>query len=300
MGKAKTKDKETFSFVVDLKTALSLAPQQRVRWVGKACRKVADGEASIKHLYDVLSSRKLVSEMPEKVGRRMLRVVRENLYLFSVKQQRFLTEESALAMNFTLDDRSEDEAEEPEVAAAPSSRSDDAAARMEEMMIRCRDFVRQKASTFEHRRIEAEEAERQAAIAREKEAAERFAREWEEIRKWHSRLEEWEQANMVANDGRYQVHLQVCRRMRSRSCHSSDSSRGGESDDERRHKKDKDNNKDKRRRRDRGRRRNRSSSRDSHTRDKDAPAQPPARRHRVDETRVPNATLADLLRGNPA
>jgi len=300
MGKAKTKDKETFSFVVDLKTALSLAPQQRVRWVGKACRKVADGEASIKHLYDVLSSRKLVSEMPEKVGRRMLRVVRENLYLFSEKQQRFLTEESALATSFTLDDRSEDEAEEPEVAAAPSRRGDDAAARMEEMMARCRDFVRQKASTFEQRRIEAAEAERQAALAREREAAERFAREWEEIRIWHGRLEEWEQASMVANDERYQVHLQVCRRMRGRSRRSSGSSRGGASDEDRRRKKDKDKDREKQRRRDRGRRRHRSSSGDSHARDEDAPAQPPARRQRADEARAPSATLADLLRGNPA
>mmetsp|Transcript_14077 Transcript_14077/g.29499 ORF Transcript_14077/g.29499 Transcript_14077/m.29499 type:complete len:296 (+) Transcript_14077:71-958(+) len=295
MGKAKQKDAETFSFAVDLKTVLSLRPEQRPKWLSKACRKVADGEANVKHLYDVLSSRKLVGEMAEKVGRRMLRVLREHLYLFSEKQQRFLTEESALATHYSIEERSEEEAEEPESTARTSHmKGDDAAARMEEMMARCRDFVREKAGTFDQRRVEAEEAERQAQLDLEREAAEQLAREWDAIHQWHRKLEGWEQAHMAACDDRLQVHMEMeaASRARGRSCHSSDSSRGGSSDGERRHKKDK----EKRRRRDRRRRRD-SSSRDSSSHGRDYV---PEKRPRVDKAKLPTSTLADLLRGKPS
>lgn len=212
MGKAKHKD--NFSFVVDLKAVLALKPEHRSKWLSKACRKVADGEANVKHVYDVLSSRKIVADMSDKVGRRMLRILREHLYLFSEKQQRYLGEDSPLATNFSVGDRSEEEPEEAEgagagTAAGPSARPtgvDEAAARMEEMMARCRDFVRAKASTFEERQREAEQAELQARLAAERErkrqAEERLRQEWEEIHRWHQQLLAWEQASMAALDER--------------------------------------------------------------------------------------------------
>mmetsp|Transcript_55829 Transcript_55829/g.154585 ORF Transcript_55829/g.154585 Transcript_55829/m.154585 type:complete len:292 (+) Transcript_55829:107-982(+) len=290
MGKAKHKE-TNFSFVVDLKAVLGMKPEQRVKWLSKACRKVADGEANVKHVYDVLSSRKLVADMSEKVGRRMLRVLREHLYLFSEKQQRYLNEESSLAMSFNIDERSEEEAEEADDVARPSTRVDEAAARMEEMMARCRDFVREKASGFEQRRLEAEEAERQAVLAREREAAERLAREWDDIHKWHCQLEGWEQACMALWDERLQVHLQE----RSRVRESSESSQGRASDSGQWSRKEK----GKRRRRERGRRRHQSSRSSSSRFGKDDPQALPEKRQRT-EARFPTATLADLLRGNPS
>jgi len=209
MGKARN-NRESFSFVVDLKEVLSLRPEQRQRWLAKACRKAADGEANVKHVYDVLTSRRIVADMSDKVGRRMLRVLREHLYLFSEKQQRWLSEESPLAMQFSVDERSDadmDDREEPVASSSGTKKpqADDAAARMEEMMARCRDFVRAKASTFEERQQEAAEAEHQARLAQQRQAEEQKKREWDAIDKWHKQLEGWENACLAAYDERRHV-----------------------------------------------------------------------------------------------
>jgi len=279
MGKAK-RAPESYSFVVDIKSVLAMKPEQRVKWLSKACRKVGDGEANVKHVYDVLSNRKLVADMTEKVGRRMVRVLREHLYLFSEKQQRVLTEDSALATRFTIEDRSEDD-DEPDDAARPSTRVDEAAARTEEMMARCRDFVREKAGTFEQRRREAEEAEYRAALARERERQERIAREWEAIHQWHRQLEGWEQACMALCDERLKLHLQQ-RRERAERGVSSDSSAGRT-----KRKKEKKEKKEKSRKKQRAA--SRSPSREPMV------DQPEEKRPRGE---LPTATLADLLRGN--
>jgi len=205
MGKAR--NKESFSFVVDLKEVLGLRPEQRQRWLAKACRKAADGEANVKHVYDVLTSRRVVADMSEKVGRRMLRILREHLYLFSDKQQRWLSEESPLAMQFSADSDgdSDDREDQGTSSRTRKPQADDAAARMEEMMARCRDFVRAKASTFEERQQQAVEAEHQARLAGQREVEEQKKREWEAIDKWHKQLEGWEQACLAAYDERRHV-----------------------------------------------------------------------------------------------
>lgn len=206
MGKAKKQEDDGFTFIIDVRAVLAMKPDQRVKWLSKACRRVADGEANVKHVFDVLSNRRITSDMALKAGQRMLRALREHLYLFSEKQQRYLSEESPLATQFALDGRSDDErvADMDERATARGSKPvvDDAAAKMEEMMARCRDFVRAKASSFEDRQKEAEEAEEHARLQREQEAVERLAREWDEIRRWHQHLEPWEQAHMSLLDER--------------------------------------------------------------------------------------------------
>jgi len=208
MGKAKNKE-GSFSFVVDLKEVLGLKPEQRQRWLVKAFRKVADGEANVKHVYDVLTSRRVVADMSDKVGRRMLRVLREHLYLFSEKQQRWLSEESPLAMQFSVDDRSDGDMDDREANNSSNGnrkpQADDAATRMEEMMARCRDFVRAKASTFEERQQQAEEAEHQARLAQQRQVEEQRKSEWAAIDKWHKQLEGWEQACLAAYDERRHV-----------------------------------------------------------------------------------------------
>lgn len=189
---------------MDVKTVTGMKPEHRVKWLAKACRHVNDGTANVKQLYDVLSSRKIVQDMPDKIGRRMLRTLHDHLWIFSEKQQRFLGEESALARHFSLDEGagSEDETGEGLASAAAarrSSQAEDAAARMEEMMARCRDFVREKASTYEERQRAVEEAERHARETRERE---RLELEWQQIACWHHPLEPMEQALMIKQDER--------------------------------------------------------------------------------------------------
>merc|ERR1711904_38475 len=102
---------------------------------------------------------KIIAGFSDKIGKKTMHLVRKHLYLFSEKQQRFLKTESALAQRFPLDDGDEkdDDAEE----RAEEARKNQAKEMEEAMMARCRDFVREKASTFEDRRkdVEAQEAE---------------------------------------------------------------------------------------------------------------------------------------------
>lgn len=209
MGKAKKNENEAFSFVVELKSVVALKPEQRVKWLSKALRAVADGEASVKHVFDVLSNKKLTQGFHVKVGRRMFRVVRDNLYLFSEKQQRYLSEESNLALEFAEEDKSDDEAEaskeNPKPEVALTHVTSDAAARMEEMMARCRDFVRQNASAYDDRTREVQEAERRAAEEKRKAATELRRLEWEAIDKWHRQMETWEVACMTVADERLPI-----------------------------------------------------------------------------------------------
>ncbi|CAL1134030.1 unnamed protein product [Cladocopium goreaui] len=85
---------------------------------------------------------------------------------------------------------------------------EDAAVRMEEMMARCRNFVRAKADTFEERMREAqqreEEAHRAERLRREREERERLAKEWAEIEAWHAPMERWESSQLASEDLRSQ------------------------------------------------------------------------------------------------
>lgn len=222
MGKAKNRndDDGNQGVTVDLKSVTALKPESRAKWLAKACKRAADGEVNVKSLYDVLSSRKICHEMHEKAGQRMLRTLRDNLWVFSEKQQRFLGEESPLALKFSAaverstaqrggrsDDEDGDQQERRPAGARSSTgpSADDAAAKMEEMMARCRDFVRDKADSYEDRQLELQEVERRAN-------AEQLRVEWDAIKIWHTPLEHLELACMVAEDD-----LEEERRLRTRA-----------------------------------------------------------------------------------
>merc|ERR1719436_2192440 len=137
----------------------------------------------------------------------MLKALQDNVWVFSEKQQRYLTEDSALATQFRIEETGSSSADDAkDTASRPSARiavpAEDAAARMEEMMARCRDFVREKADTYEERRREAVEAENRAIEARKREEAKRLQREWDHIAKWHRPFEDLERGWMAANDER--------------------------------------------------------------------------------------------------
>mmetsp|Transcript_114720 Transcript_114720/g.335450 ORF Transcript_114720/g.335450 Transcript_114720/m.335450 type:complete len:394 (+) Transcript_114720:59-1240(+) len=140
---------------LDLKAVLVLKPEARPKWLAKACKAADEGRASAPELYNIVSSRKFVAGLPTRISKKLATLVREHLELFSDKQQRYLDSMySPLAASRPAETGARDGHSEEEV--------DDAAARMEEMMARCRAFVREKANTFEDRAAEVAETERKA------------------------------------------------------------------------------------------------------------------------------------------
>jgi len=75
---------------VDLKAAVVLKPDARPKWLSKACKMAEENRASTTELYNIVTSRKFLSGLPSKIGRRLRDIVHENMGLFSDKQQRHL------------------------------------------------------------------------------------------------------------------------------------------------------------------------------------------------------------------
>jgi len=211
MGKNKNKprepagDEDEAVVDVDLKTVLAMEPDDRAVWLSKACKRAADGSLRIAKVYDVLASEKIVDGLTEKTGRRMLNTLRKYLHIFSDKQQKYLNQ-SAVALFFEAkrkrnaeESRGGFEEEEPRGSKIRVPRSTDpgAADKMEEMMARCRDFVRAQASGYEDRMKEVAEAEEEE---KKQAAIKQLAWEWEQIENWHKQFEEWEKLQMFSND----------------------------------------------------------------------------------------------------
>jgi len=83
--------KEPEEVVVDLKAAIMLKPEARLKWLTKAFKMVKDGSASSSDVYDIVVNRKFVSGMPERVVRKISVLIQDSLDLFSDKQQRYLS-----------------------------------------------------------------------------------------------------------------------------------------------------------------------------------------------------------------
>lgn len=83
-------EQEPAEVAVDLKVAVSLKPEQRLKWLTKACDMVADSKVSSTDVYDIIVNRKFVAGMPERVVRKISVLIEEKLDLFSDKQQRYL------------------------------------------------------------------------------------------------------------------------------------------------------------------------------------------------------------------
>lgn len=142
--------KEEEEVKLELKAALLVKPEARAKWLAKAFRQIEEGKSSAPELYATVTSRKFSSGLPEKIGRKLVAIVKENLSVFSEKQQRYLkSKDFHLAAQYDAGDSDEEEA--------------DAASRAEEMMARCRAFVRENADTFEDRAQLAAESERKAS-----------------------------------------------------------------------------------------------------------------------------------------
>jgi len=204
-----------------------MKPEQRAKWLNKACRSVEEKSASANQLYDVVSSKKIANGVAGKVGQQMLRTLLDHMAIFSEKQQRFLRQESPLVAQFG-------NAAPVTTAKVVSKPDDDAALRMEEMMARCRTFVRENASSYEERQQKCAEEERQRLAKLEEQEREEAAQRQHEAELWQRSLDIWERAQMTAMDLRAQEHAQKTKadgkadgeRKRSRSVSaSSDKSR---------------------------------------------------------------------------
>lgn len=200
MGRSKGGD-DTVVYV-DLKGVIGMQPEQRVKWLAKACKQAREGRLKTSQLYDILSSKRIVEGLSDPQGTRMLRTLGDNLDIFSEKQQRYLTEASQLAVQFCAD-VVEPPQEKPrrEKYRPPAKTTEDSVQKMEEMMARCRNFVRENASTFEERQKACEEQE---VKARAEAARRQRDLEWRQIAEWHAPMEEWERSQMAALDDRAQ------------------------------------------------------------------------------------------------
>jgi len=121
----KVEEKALDEVRVDLKTALSLKPEGRLKWLGKACKMAEEGRASTTELYSIVSSRKFAAGVHPKIGRRMMDIVRENLGIFSDKQQRHLKSDEWV-LGATFGERAGDvDVDEQDVDAATRERRTD-------------------------------------------------------------------------------------------------------------------------------------------------------------------------------
>lgn len=161
-GKAVKEEVAPSHLSTDLKQVLAMKPEARSKWLAKAVQQAhpQDGRLSPKSIYDIIAHAKFANDLNEKMGQRMYRVLHANLSLFSTKQQKFLEKECALAKQFAV----------AAFAPVPGAEEEDttAADAMEDMMARCRAFVRERQSERGERNIqEGEEAEAEAAEAAE-------------------------------------------------------------------------------------------------------------------------------------
>jgi len=209
MGKAKhgkrqveAQNAEEVDVVMDMRSVLAMEPEERAKWLSTACRHASEGTVKVNHLYDLLASRKIVTDLADKIGQRMMRTMYKYMWIFSEKQQQYLSQ-SQLATQFSVDEskasRKEKDPDEAKTFKQKKPMDDAASARMEEMMARCRGFVREKASTYEEREQEAVERQRAALLQQELEVR---ASEWGQIEAWHAPLEDWEKTQMARQDMR--------------------------------------------------------------------------------------------------
>jgi hypothetical protein len=172
--------------VVDQKTAITLKPDARPKWLSKACKLTQEGKASATDLYNIVVSRRFSAGLPERIGRKLGVVVKKNLNLFSEKQRRHLSS-SEFHLNVHMGEATTGDID-GEDGDIDGENPANASERTEAMMANCRAFVREQADSFESKQREADlarevqEADRQSRIVEEaakrnrKEAEQREAR----------------------------------------------------------------------------------------------------------------------------
>jgi len=131
----------------DRKTVFAMKPDQRLKWLERALKHAAEGEMGTNDVYDIVSSSRFAEGVQPKVGLKMSRAVREQLGLFSAKQQRFLSSEAVIFVKFGALDSQEESARAAKAAKAKKVENKEPgdSTMAEEMLARCRAFMREKA-----------------------------------------------------------------------------------------------------------------------------------------------------------
>eukprot|EP00927_Polykrikos_kofoidii_P076600 TRINITY_DN73663_c0_g1_i1.p1 TRINITY_DN73663_c0_g1~~TRINITY_DN73663_c0_g1_i1.p1 ORF type:complete len:429 (-),score=76.63 TRINITY_DN73663_c0_g1_i1:324-1421(-) len=128
--------------IVDKKAVFTLKPEQRLKWLLKALKQAGDGIIHAGELYEVVSSTRFAEELPLKVGRKMALALKSQLAVFTGKQQKFIAERAEICVRYVPTDPVE--VPVPAKAKRPKEVPVSAPSAAEEMMARCRDFMRTK------------------------------------------------------------------------------------------------------------------------------------------------------------
>eukprot|EP00747_Dinoflagellata_sp_TGD_P212476 gnl/TRDRNA2_/TRDRNA2_85567_c0_seq1.p1 gnl/TRDRNA2_/TRDRNA2_85567_c0~~gnl/TRDRNA2_/TRDRNA2_85567_c0_seq1.p1 ORF type:complete len:408 (+),score=85.61 gnl/TRDRNA2_/TRDRNA2_85567_c0_seq1:198-1421(+) len=137
---------------LDLKSVAAMKPEARVKWLTKAFKMINEEGRSVTELYTTLTSRKFVSGLPSKIGRKLGHIIRQNLGIFSDKQKKYITSDDCpLEREFPINQSRDEEDDEA---------AEDESSKQEDMMARCRAFVREQASTFDDKKRQVDEVER--------------------------------------------------------------------------------------------------------------------------------------------
>lgn len=133
---ARGKERDVEVATIDRKAVLAMKPEQRSKWLTRVLQHAQEGRVTPLALFDILAHQKFVADLNDKMGRRMYKEVKAKLDLFSGKQQKHLATGCAFAKQFGQ--------EEVKAAAPQAAAQDTATSTLEEMMARCRSFVREK------------------------------------------------------------------------------------------------------------------------------------------------------------
>merc|ERR1740117_117546 len=81
---------------MDRKSVFILKPELRLKWLTKALKQAAEGKVKPGDLYDVTASSRFAENLPPKVGRKMGRLLKEQVGIFTGKQQKYLQEQAEI------------------------------------------------------------------------------------------------------------------------------------------------------------------------------------------------------------
>lgn len=119
---------------LDRKSVFLLKPEQRLKWLSKALKQVGEGKVRPSDLYDVVASTRFAENLPPKVGRKMGRALKDQVAIFTGKQQKFLIEQAEIITRFLGQE---------DLNAKPA---EEKSSSLDEMMARVSAFVSQKES----------------------------------------------------------------------------------------------------------------------------------------------------------
>mmetsp|Transcript_69878 Transcript_69878/g.183258 ORF Transcript_69878/g.183258 Transcript_69878/m.183258 type:complete len:280 (+) Transcript_69878:427-1266(+) len=162
-----------------LKPTLALKPEARGKWLTKAIAAVKDGRARVSDVYDIVNHPKFINGVTPIIGKKMRRALTEGIDIFTDKQKKNL-EACQLIKQYPL--------EEPQATGAKKVDEE----KMDEMMARCRAFVRDNETLWEGRKqeIDSEIARREEEARLEAERLRRLEDEKARAERERARAEE--------------------------------------------------------------------------------------------------------------